>query len=60
VRHCHGHLSLAGGSDIVTNIVAYNGSQYNDYGGIQLHRPLILKDARQNIIDAPLTFSFSS
>jgi len=58
VRHCHEHLFLAGGSDIVTNIFASKGSQYNDYGEIQLHRPLIVEDARPNIVDAPLTIIF--
>jgi hypothetical protein len=49
-------LILEGGNDNVTNIFAYIGSQYNDYSVVQLHRPLIDKDTRPNIVDAPLTF----
>ena len=58
VRHCHERLFLGGGSDIVTNIFASKGSQNNDYGVIQLNRPLIVKDARPNIVDAPLILIF--
>jgi hypothetical protein len=49
---------LEGSSDSVTNIVAYKGSQYNDYGVIQLHRPFSVGDARPNIVEALLTFIF--
>jgi hypothetical protein len=58
VRHSHGRLFLGGRSDIVTNIFAYKGSEYNNYGVVQLHRPLIVEDGRPNIIDAPSTFIF--
>jgi len=58
VRHRDGRLLLEGGSDIVTNMFAYDGCQYNDYGVIQLHRPLIVEDARPNIVDTSLTRIF--
>jgi hypothetical protein len=58
VRHCHGRLFLGGGSNVASNPFAYRGSKYNDYGVVQLHRPLIVNDGRQNIIEALMMVIF--
>ena len=55
MRHCHGRLFLEGGSESVSNIFPYKGSQYNDYGVIQMPRHSIVEDVAPNIVDAPLT-----
>jgi len=47
------------GSDIVTHIFAYNGSQYIDYESQSLHSLVIIQDARSKSIDVPLTLTFS-
>jgi len=51
---------LDGGSDIVSVTFAHNDSQYFDYGLMSLHSPLIIQDARPQVIDAPLTLIFST
>jgi len=49
--------SLFGGScDIVNSIFAHKGGEYNDFGQMLLHGPVIIQDARPKIIDAPLAF----
>jgi len=52
------HSFSGGCSDIVTSIFAYKGGLYYDYWSMPLHRPWIIKDARPEIIDAPLTLIF--
>jgi len=48
---------LGGSNNIVTSIFTHKGSQYSNYGLLLLHSPVIIKDARPKIIDAPLTLS---
>jgi hypothetical protein len=49
---------LAGGSDIVNMIVAYNGGQHFDYTGMSLHSSVITIHLRKNILHSPLTHIF--
>jgi len=46
---------FGGCSDIITTIFAHKGGQYCDYGLMLLHSPMIIWDARPNIIDDLLT-----
>jgi len=47
----HWHSFLGGSSNIATSIVAYNGSQYYDYGSMPLHSPWIIPNAWPKIVD---------
>jgi len=49
-----GRSFSGGGSDIINNIFANNGSHCCDYGLKPSHIPVIIQDARPNIVDAPL------
>jgi len=50
---------LGGGSDIISSIFAHKGGQYYDYGLKPLHSAVIIHDARQKIVQAPLTLNSS-
>jgi len=50
----HGHSFLGRSSDIVTSILALNGSQYVDYAVMLLPSPSITKDAKPNVVNAVL------
>jgi len=48
----HWRSVLGGSSDIMSSIFAHQGLQYYEYGWMLLHSPVIIQDARPDIVDA--------